>query len=250
MEAMGIDSKAKGLCMKKNEIDEIEKIQLKGNMNIIDYSKNMQMYRKQVELCGKENYVLDIGCHDGTITQKIAKKGNKVEGLELDKKKAAIARKKGFKVYIGKVQKIPAESNKYDVVHMSEVIEHFLETEKALKEIHRVLKPNGRLIITTPNTTSFRDRVLVLFGKLPAYVSHEEHVKFFNVNRLKNYLKKSNFNFEKAYGSGFVIPIPVIARKYFYFLDSVLPASFMERLIVTAKAIKKGEIKKLKGSHG
>ena len=160
---------------------------------------------------------------------------NKVIGLELSKESTLKARKNGFDVKIGSVYDIPFKGKSFDVVHMSEIIEHVLDTDKALSEVHRVLKENGRLIITTPNCASFRDRILVLTGHLQGYMQHTEHVRFFNKERLVRHLKKNKFKVEKVFGSGFSIPYFPGKAITFFFLDSIIPATLLQRLIVVAR---------------
>ncbi|MGL1937306.1 MAG: methyltransferase domain-containing protein [Fibrobacterales bacterium] len=62
---------------------------------------------------------------------------------------------------------MPYNDNQFDVVMCGEVIEHIFDTEHMLKEIHRVLKPHGRLIISTPNLSSFLNRIFIIFGMQP-----------------------------------------------------------------------------------
>jgi len=215
-------------------IEEIERIQddaySKGlNLTELDF----KLAKKQLELLGENNLILDIGCNDGTITEIISKK-NKVIGMELSEGAVKKAKEKGLKIIRGSVYKIPIKENSFDKVHLSEVIEHLLDTDKALKEILRVLKPSGELIITTPNCCSFRDRILVLFGHLQAYALHEEHVRLFNKKRLVSHLEKTGFKINKVYGTGFSIPIPGKSPTFFIF-DKILPATLMQRLIIIGR---------------
>mgnify|MGYP001585638460 FL=1 len=216
-------------------MDEAEKIQ-----NLI-YKEGLELKkedyllaRKQIELIGSNNYVLDVGCNEGSLMSLYAHK-NKAVGLELSKESAVKAKKKGFDVKVGSVYKIPFKENIFDVVHMSEIIEHVLDTDKAISEVYRVLKKNGKLIITTPNCASFRDRILVLTGHLQGYMQHTEHVRFFNKEKLTRHLRKNKFKIEKVYGSGFSIPYFSGKAVTFFFLDSLLPATLMQRLIIVAE---------------
>jgi len=215
-------------------MEEIEKIQdraySKGlNLTSLDW----KLAQRQLGLFGEDNLILDIGCNTGDLTKIIANK-NKVIGMELSEGAVEKAKEKGIKVIQGSVYKIPFKENSFDKVHLSEVIEHLLDTNKALKEILRVLKPGGELIITTPNCCSFRDRILILFGHLQAYALHDEHVRLFNKKRLVNHLEIIGFRIKEIYGTGFSIPIPKKPITIFN-LDKILPATLMQRLIIVAK---------------
>ena len=216
-------------------MDEAEKIQDTIYKEGLELKKeDYLLARRQIELIGTNNYVLDIGCNDGSLMKEYAYK-NKVIGLELSKESTLKARKNGFDVKIGNVYEMPFKDKSFDVVHMSEIIEHVLDTDKALSEVHRVLKESGRLIITTPNCASFRDRILVLTGHLQGYMQHTEHVRFFNKERLVRHLKKNKFKVEKVFGSGFSIPYFPGKAITFFFLDSIIPATLLQRLIVVAR---------------
>ncbi|MDI6737836.1 MAG: class I SAM-dependent methyltransferase [Nanoarchaeota archaeon] len=215
--------------------EPVEELQLKAYSNGLKVSKlDMKYAKRQIGLVGKKQNVLDIGCSSGKLTSLIAL-NNKVAGIELCPNAVKKARRKGLNVKIGKVQKIPFPDNTFDAVHFSEIIEHILDTDKALKEIYRVLKPKGRLIVTTPNFCCFRDRILVLFGHLQGCARHKEHVKFFNKQRLKKYLNQNGFKVLGTYGSGFSVPYFPDHALTLFFMDKILPASLLDRLIMVAE---------------
>ncbi len=62
-------------------------------------------------------------------------------------------------------ESIPLADQSIDNIVFTEVIEHLRNNPlHALRELHRILKPNGRIVITTPNLLSLRNRVSFLFG--------------------------------------------------------------------------------------
>ncbi|MBI5224329.1 methyltransferase domain-containing protein [Candidatus Micrarchaeota archaeon] len=160
--------------------------------------------------------------------------GNDVIGVDLHEDQVRETRKKGVKALKARVQKLPFKDATFDIVTMAEVIEHFIETEIALKEIMRVLKPGGRIIITTPNFASIRDRILMIFGKLQAFAWHTDHVKFFNKERLTKVLKGTGYRNIHIHGSAFGFPIPKNA-KVTYIFDGIFPAVWMQCLIAEAR---------------
>jgi 2-polyprenyl-3-methyl-5-hydroxy-6-metoxy-1,4-benzoquinol methylase len=62
-----------------------------------------------------------------------------------------------------------------DVVIMSELIEHLVDTDAALAEAGRVLVPGGRLLLSTPNLAAWYNRVLLAFGIQPAFTEVSLH---------------------------------------------------------------------------
>jgi SAM-dependent methyltransferase len=64
-------------------------------------------------------------------------------------------------------QTLPYEDEYFELVILAEVIEHLTNPDHALREIHRVLKPGGVLLLTTPNLASWVNRLLLLAGHQP-----------------------------------------------------------------------------------
>lgn len=60
---------------------------------------------------------------------------------------------------------LPIESNSADVLICQEGIEHFSDQFKALKEFNRVVKPGGRILITTPNYSNLRSKLSYLLSE-------------------------------------------------------------------------------------
>ena len=64
---------------------------------------------------------------------------------------------------------LPVRSASVDVVIMSEVIEHLVDTDSAIEEAHRVLKPGGSLLLSTPNLAAWYNRALLAVGVQPVF---------------------------------------------------------------------------------
>lgn len=91
--------------------------------------------------------LLDIGCNEGRGLAIYTNNGFVSEGLELNGKAAEEARSKGFVVYSDLVENFkPAEL--YDVVVLSNVLEHSLDPKDMLSQVRRILKPGGQVWIS------------------------------------------------------------------------------------------------------
>lgn len=101
--------------------------------------------------------ILDAGCGEGVTLEKLVKLFPKarVVGLDAEPENLEICRKHGLPVWGGSLYELPFSEASFDTVLFSEVIEHLDAPEKALKEIFRVLRPGGRVIIIFPNDRSF-----------------------------------------------------------------------------------------------
>jgi 2-polyprenyl-3-methyl-5-hydroxy-6-metoxy-1,4-benzoquinol methylase len=146
-------------------------------------------------MIGTNKSVLDLGCRDGTISKMIREMGNSVECVEISEYSIARCKEKGLKVYDLDLNKNWSESisQKYDVVFAGEILEHIYETDIFLSNIYKVLKPDGYVIISTPNLASLGRRVLLLFGKNPVMElttrsSEAGHLRYYIYGSLKKVL--------------------------------------------------------------
>ncbi len=105
--------------------------------------------------------LLDVGCNEGRGLTFFRQNGWQAEGLELNPAAAAVARSRGFTVHGALAEDFQPE-NPYDVVVLSNVLEHSLEPQEMLRHVRRLLKPSGQVWISCPNGTSL---LRTVFGR-------------------------------------------------------------------------------------
>jgi len=98
---------------------------------------------------------LDVGCAQGYYISIAKTRTSNLFGIDYVPAFVAEAKKTGAKVVACSAEKLPFESNKFDFVLCTETLEHVSDWKKAVSEIKRVLKKNGRAIITVPLEKSF-----------------------------------------------------------------------------------------------
>ncbi|MGN6795543.1 MAG: class I SAM-dependent methyltransferase, partial [Streptosporangiaceae bacterium] len=116
--------------------------------------------------------ILDVGCGDGFATGVAAARlpGHHVAALDWSAPSLRLARARGLAVLrAGLDTGLPIKSASVDVVIMSEVIEHLVDTDSAVEEAHRVLKPGGSLLLSTPNLAAWYNRGLLAVGIQPVF---------------------------------------------------------------------------------
>ena len=94
------------------------------------------------------------------------------------------------------ITQIPAKDNSFDLIICYHILEHVIEDVKAMSELHRVLKPNGTVLIQTPfkegdiyedyNITSEAERLL--------HFGQEDHVRIYSIDGLKKRLESVRFD--------------------------------------------------------
>ncbi len=111
--------------------------------------------------------ILDVGCFPYHLGAALEKMGYEVWGIASAHE--PIANKKISIVNI-ETDRFPYKNNTFDMVLCSEVIEHLPHSPvPAIKEMYRVTKPHGHVLITTPNITRSINQGKMLLGKAPVY---------------------------------------------------------------------------------
>jgi 2-polyprenyl-3-methyl-5-hydroxy-6-metoxy-1,4-benzoquinol methylase len=102
---------------------------------------------------GGKKRILDAGCGPGLHSSILKKKGFDVYSIDIDKEKVKFLKKSPFKlkVYQGDITNTNFKKGFFDYIVCSDVIEHIKNDKKAIKELSRILKKGGNLILTVPS---------------------------------------------------------------------------------------------------
>jgi SAM-dependent methyltransferase len=106
--------------------------------------------------------VLDLGCGDGDYSVRLKKLGFDVIAADMDVKRFRYNSDIDFRV-CDVAKKLSFQDGLFDYVLLAEVVEHLKNPYEVMKEISRVLKKGGRLILSTPNILSLKSRIRYLF---------------------------------------------------------------------------------------
>jgi ubiquinone/menaquinone biosynthesis C-methylase UbiE len=145
--------------------------------------------------------ILDVGCGYGSISFEVAQRLNtgKVVGIDIDPERIGAAKeiRKSIRVTnvdfqisgVSGLSEVP--DNFCDVVLMIDVIEHIVDDKSVVREVGRILKPGGALIISTP--TPMYPRVFGL-----EFHNEVGHVRDgYSIERLKELLAERQMNIER-----------------------------------------------------
>ncbi len=144
----------------------------------------------------KNDRVLEIGSGLGVLLKRIPSK-NKI-GIETNDFAIKESRRRGMKVIKTDVEKgLPFKDSSFEVIIMNEVIEHFRKPKLVLKECYRVLRPKGKIIITTPAKNFF------------VHDLAESHFSEMTLSELRKIVKDCGFHTitQEAGGISFLYPL-------------------------------------------
>ena len=158
----------------------IKSIALKNKLNLI----NSLQFQK-----GK---ILDIGAGTGEFLSVAKNDGWQTIGVEPSDKAKAIAKSKGVS-FVEQTSEL--ENQSFDVISMWHVLEHVPDLDKQIKELKRLLKPTGTLIIAVPNFKSFDAKH---YGKYWAAYDVPIHFWHFSKTAIKMLFEKEEMKLEKV----------------------------------------------------
>lgn len=183
---------------------------LSGSDNPIDIEERV-MFSLLPKLKGAK--LLDVGCGVGTISRQLQKQDFEVYGIDFSSVAIKKAKEKGINAIECDVDKdgIPFENNYFDVVWAGDVVEHVFDPIFLLKEISRVVKPSGKVLLTTPNNFHLKRRLSVfILGKSPQSDIYRnsgqcKHHTMFSLELLKYMLNQGGLG---SYSIHSIIKIP------------------------------------------
>lgn len=141
-----------------------------------------------------EEIIVDIGCGEGILMEKIIQRlpDVKVFGVDPSPENVSICKKHGLEIYAGSVYELPLDNESVDSVLFIEVIEHLDHEGLAIKEIIRVLKRNGTLILLFPHDRVFKLARLLTFKFKEAFYD-AGHMKQWNPKAMERLLGSMGF---------------------------------------------------------
>jgi SAM-dependent methyltransferase len=145
---------------------------------------------------------LEAGCGFASNGFNLALRGADVSGVDLSSeavrraKEVFAERGLACDFRLGDVRDLPFPEASFDFVYAGGVVEHFLETGRAVDEMTRVLRPGGRLLLTVPALT-LSYPYLFLRGNVPAVPVCEPVIRFIHFRLLRGTL--ASFGYERSF---------------------------------------------------
>lgn len=124
------------------------------------YAEHLTRYQAAQKISANK-IVLDIACGSGYGTKLLAQKAKQVYGVDIDADSVAYAKQnygaKNIDYRVGDGESIPLPDDSVDLVITFETIEHVKDYKRFVKEVKRILKADGLVIVSTPNDLEFAE---------------------------------------------------------------------------------------------
>ena len=158
--------------------------------------------------------VLEIGCGRGGFAASLARRGARVTGSDFSPAALDLARKefKGLDIewVQADIQRLPFGDATFDSVVSCETIEHVPNPAQAIAELARVLRPNGALVLTTPNylgSLGLYRAYLRLRGR-PFTEAGQPINQFTMLPLTLQWLRQAGLHVDRVRGAGHYVPFP------------------------------------------
>lgn len=153
--------------------------------------------------------LLDVGCWDGGFTGRCgaALGAGRLLGVEVYEGPAAAAEARGIEVARIDLEseRLPWPDGSVDVVVCNQVLEHLKNVWLPMSEMHRVLRPGGRAVLSVPNLASLHNRVLLALGRQPTSIrTFGPHVRGFAFREFCAFVERGGtYEIERRLSAGF-----------------------------------------------
>lgn len=209
--------------------------------------------REIVASLGDGGTVLDCGANSGRmfdiLGREVPLQPTEYFGIEWDREAASKGQKRGLQITCADLNRgIPYEDESFSCVFGLSLLEHLLNGCRFMRECRRVLQPGGKLVLLTPNISTYFTAALILAGKMPSTGPHPDsdallkkeelfkvssetiqpdmeretsmhrHLVVFSYLVLRDYLKMLGYSEVRGYGFG-LYPFPNLLQPLLERLD-------------------------------
>lgn len=158
--------------------------------------------------------ILDVGCGTGANLEMLSQFGES-EGVDVSDDALEFCRQKGLKVHKGLAEELPFDDESFEMVTALDVVEHLDDDVAGLKEMHRVLKKDGRTLIFVP-------AFMWLWGVQDDISNHRIR---YTKKQIVERLEKAGFEIERATYANWTFFAPILAGRTLMKITGIKPES-------------------------
>lgn len=158
--------------------------------------------------------VLEVGCGTGLILQRVAATAASAKGVDLSPGMLRAARDRGLDVVEGSATALPFADASFDVSYSFKVLAHIPDWDACMRELVRVTRPGGHIIIDVYNRNSLRFLIKRLWGPRKTSSEFDEHAigtRFWSPSEAMKHLPEKT-RVVSTSGIRITTPHPVVCR--------------------------------------
>jgi len=170
------------------------------------YQEKMNWVEQFLQSQPSDQKFLDVGCGEGVLVARFAGRGYDIVGLDLNYSSNLVTQ-------ADITRGTPFGSGRFDVVLILDVLEHlcFSDQEKAMQELHRLLKPGGLLVASVPNLAHFSSRLtFLLLGRFIRTSQPLRHQGDRPASEYEELLERHGFTVIERRGFFPTFPLPLL----------------------------------------
>jgi SAM-dependent methyltransferase len=145
-------------------------------------------------------HILDLGCGDGRLTERIVAAGALVEGVDASPTMIEAARGRGLKAVEAKAEKLPFATVEFDAVFSNAALHWVRDQDAMMAEVHRVLKPGGRFVAEMGghgNIAAIRVGLMAVLAR-HGYADREDGINYYPTPEIyQQRLERHGFSVER-----------------------------------------------------
>jgi ubiquinone/menaquinone biosynthesis C-methylase UbiE len=149
------------------------------------FTRRLEAMYQMLPALTADSTVLEIGCGAGLFCFDLAQRAGRVVGIDISAVVLDFARRvqahlrcQNVVLQPGDAEQLPFPDREFDLIVCSEVLEHLLDPANALREMRRVVKDTGTVIVTTPCAASLSDLTMRLLRLVSSRIEAEKNVQF------------------------------------------------------------------------
>lgn len=161
---------------------------------------------------GEGRRALDVGCAQGHLLGELVIQGWECIGVDSDSADVAACIERGLvAVEFDITTDFPESLGLFDLVVFADVLEHLPDPTRVLRNVHSLLNPGARVVISVPNVAHLSVRAQLLFGRFPYSdrgILDRTHLRFFTRRTIKELLTGTDFSILQTTASA--VPLELV----------------------------------------
>jgi 2-polyprenyl-3-methyl-5-hydroxy-6-metoxy-1,4-benzoquinol methylase len=163
--------------------------------------------------------LLDVGCGSASLLGLMKQRGFRVRGVDFSSEAAAVAKdENGVQVVVGSLEDAAFPGTSFDIVTLFHVMEHVTNPREVLKEVARILRPGGSVVLQVPNIDSWQFRI---FGSKWYGLDIPRHVIDYSSDAMLRLLADTGFSVSRVRHFNLRDNAPAFVSSLFPSLDPV-----------------------------